>query len=288
MMTNVWNYTAPGEHPDVTVSLGEGNDALYTATVTWYEYEGNGVCGAQVLEDETFAEETPYRAEIKIVPNKTEQSADVCSFAVEENSVKLNGILPSEVQTNSKAVYIYHDFRNASAGAPEAPSGTTVSGTVKAYNSGSAPVVKLYANGVEKYTAQIGAASASGNQYTWSFTFADVAMGYYDLVVTKAGHLTYTIEDVLVTGQALDLNTHNNAAVNTISMLCGDIDGNGWINSTDLGVILQGQNYGKQTTANGVNALADLDGNGWINSTDLGIVLQGQHYGKGKVTVAYT
>lgn len=287
---NITGLDAPvvGEHPDVTVSLGEGNDALYTATVTWYEYEGNGVCGAQVLEDETFAEETPYRAEIKIVPNKTEQSADVCSFAVEENSVKLNGILPSEVQTNSKAVYIYHDFRNASAGAPEAPSGTTVSGTVKAYNSGSAPVVKLYANGVEKYTAQIGAASASGNQYTWSFTFADVAMGYYDLVVTKAGHLTYTIEDVLVTGQALDLNTHNNAAVNTISMLCGDIDGNGWINSTDLGVILQGQNYGKQTTANGVNALADLDGNGWINSTDLGIVLQGQHYGKGKVTVAYT
>ena len=286
---NITGLDAPvvGEHPDVTVSLGEGNDALYTATVTWYEYEGNGVCGAQVLEDETFAEETPYRAEIKIVPNKTEQSADVCSFAVEENSVKLNGILPSDVQTSSKAVYIYHDFRNASAGAPEAPSGTTVSGSVKAYNSGNAPVVKLYANGVEKYTARVGNAVSSGNQYTWSFTFADVAMGYYDLVVTKAGHLTYTVTNVLVTGSELDLTEDADAAISTLSMLCGDITGNGAINFEDYQILISNTNYDKNTSDDGVNATADLTGNGIINFEDYQILISSANYDKNNVVVSY-
>ena len=72
----------------------------------------------------------------------------------------------------------------------------------------------------------------------------------------------------------------------TITLLCGDIDGNGFINSTDLGIILKGQNYGKSTATAGDKA-ADLDGNGFINSTDLGIVLQGQHYGKSAVSVGF-
>ena len=62
---------------------------------------------------------------------------------------------------------------------------------------------------------------------------------------------------------------------------------NGYINSTDLGIILKGQNYGKPSNTAGVEPAADLDGNGYINSTDLGIVLQGQHYGKSAVSVDY-
>lgn len=283
---NITGLDAPvvGEHPDVTVSLGEGNDALYTATVTWYEYEGNGVCGAQVLEGETFAEETPYRAEIKIVPNKTEQSANVCSFNVTEQSVHLNGEYPTDMSANSTSVYIYHDFRNASAGAPEAPSGTTVTGTVKAYNSGNAPVVKLYANGVLKYTAQVGAAAASGNQYTWSFTFSDVAMGYYDLVVTKDGHLTYTIEDVLVTGQALDLTAHANAAISTMSMLAGNMNGDTAINNSDL-IVFRAQ-FGK-TGNNITNPLANINGDSAVNNSDL--IIFRSSFGKttASCTIAY-
>ena len=82
------------------------------------------------------------------------------------------------------------------------------------------------------------------------------------------------------------MTTMTGKAYQTITLLCGDIDGNGFINSTDLGIILKGQNYGKSTATAGDKA-ADLDGNGFINSTDLGIVLQGQHYGKSAVSVSF-
>ena len=86
---------------------------------------------------------------------------------------------------------------------------------------------------------------------------------------------------------AIDLTAMEGKPYQTITLLCGDINGDGWINSTDLGVVLQGQNYGKQTTVAGVNEKADLNGDGWVNSTDLGIVLQGQHYGKSAVSVNF-
>lgn len=122
---------------------------------------------------------------------------------------------------------------------------------------------------------------------TQDFNLDTVAAGIYDLVVTKPGHLTYTVKGIAVEDTPLDLTKHSNAAISTITLLCGDINGDGWVNSTDLGEILQGQNYGKQTTVAGVNKKADLNGDGWVNSTDLGIVLQSQHYGKSAVSVSF-
>ena len=136
-----------------------------------------------------------------------------------------------------------------------------------------------------KYSTTIAATTGSG-QKAQDFTFDAVAKGTYDLVVTKPGHLTYTVKGVVVGDGPLDLTTMTGKAYQTITLLCGDIDGNGFINSTDLGIILKGQNYGKSTATAGDKA-ADLDGNGFINSTDLGIVLQGQHYGKSAVSVSF-
>ena len=168
---------------------------------------------------------------------------------------------------------------------PNAVSAPSVSGKVQSYNPNAAATVKLVQNGAVKYTATTATSSGSG-QAEQSFSFNAVAAGTYDLVVTKPGHLTYTVKNVVVGSTDLDLTKHSNAAISTITLLCGDIDGNGFINSTDLGIILKGQNYGKSTATAGDKA-ADLDGNGFINSTDLGIVLQGQHYGKSAVSVSF-
>ena len=162
----------------------------------------------------------------------------------------------------------------------------SVSGTIKSYNPGNATTIQLMKGGKEQYKTTIAATTGSGQQKQ-TFTFPTVAKGTYDLVVTKAAHLTYTVKNVKVGDTDLDLTKHSNAAISTITLLCGDINGDGWINSTDLGVVLQGQNYGKQTTVAGVNEKADLNGDGWVNSTDLGIVLQGQHYGKSAVSVNF-
>ena len=168
---------------------------------------------------------------------------------------------------------------------PAPTTNISVSGTVKSYNPGNATTIQLKQGGAVKYTVTIDPASGSG-QKEQNFSFPAVAAGTYDLVVTKDGHLTYTVKGVVVEGTAIDLTEHSNAAISTITLLCGDIDGNGFINSTDLGIILKGQNYGKSTATAGDKA-ADLDGNGFINSTDLGIVLQGQHYGKSAVSVNF-
>ena len=168
---------------------------------------------------------------------------------------------------------------------PNAVSAPSVSGTVKSYNPNAAATVKLVQNGAVKYTATTATSSGSG-QKEQNFSFPAVAAGTYDLVVTKPGHLSYTVKGVVVGDSPLDLTTMTGKAYQTITLLCGDIDGNGFINSTDLGIILKGQNYGKSTATAGDKA-ADLDGNGFINSTDLGIVLQGQHYGKSAVSVSF-
>ena len=162
----------------------------------------------------------------------------------------------------------------------------SVSGTIKCYNPGNATTIQLMQGSTEKYKTTIDPASGS-SQMAQDFTFDAVAKGTYDLVVTKPGHLTYTVKNVKVGDTDLDLTAMEGKPYQTITLLCGDINGDGWINSTDLGVVLQGQNYGKQTTVAGVNGKADLNGDGWVNSTDLGIVLQGQHYGKSAVSVNF-
>ena len=170
---------------------------------------------------------------------------------------------------------------------PNAVSAPSVSGTVKSYNPNNPVTVRLIEQGHHEvaYETTIDPTTGSG-QKEQEFTFNAVAKGTYDLVVTKACHLTYTIKNVEVGDTPLNLTTMTGKAYSTITLLCGDIDGNGFINSTDLGIILKGQNYGKSTATAGDKA-ADLDGNGFINSTDLGIVLQGQHYGKSAVSVNF-
>ena len=168
---------------------------------------------------------------------------------------------------------------------PGGNGGVTVSGKITSYNPNNATTIQLMQGGKEQYKTTIAKTTGSG-QVTQDFSFNAVAPGTYDLVVTKDAHLSYTVKNVVVGSTDLDLTTLTGKPYSTITLLCGDIDGNGFINSTDLGIILKGQNYGKSTATAGDKA-ADLDGNGFINSTDLGIVLQGQHYGKSAVSVNF-
>ena len=169
---------------------------------------------------------------------------------------------------------------------PNAVSAPSVSGTVKSYNPGNATTIQLMQGGVEKYSTTIGADSGSG-QKEQSFNFDTVAAGTYDLVVTKPGHLTYTVTGVVVGDAAIDLTKHSNAAISTITLLCGDIDGDGWIDFSDYQELLKSTNYGKQTSAVGVNKIADLDGDTWIDFSDYQILLSSQHYGKSAVSVSF-
>ena len=126
--------------------------------------------------------------------------------------------------------------------------GVAVSGKLTSYNPNNPTTVELRQGGKVKYTATIAKTTSSG-QVTQDFTLAGVLPGTYDLVVTKSAHLKYTVKNVVVETTDIDLTAMTGKSYQTITLLCGDIDGNGFINSTDLGIVLQGQHYGKSAVS---------------------------------------
>ena len=167
-----------------------------------------------------------------------------------------------------------------------AETGVAVSGKITSYNPNNPTTVELRQGGAVKYTVTTATSSGSG-QTEQKFSFPAVAKGTYDLVVTKDGHLKYTVTGVVVGDAAIDLTQHTNAAISTITLLCGDIVKNGYIDFADYQELLSPANYGKKTTNAGVNALADLNGNGYIDFADYQILLSSQHYGKSAVSVNF-
>ena len=165
-------------------------------------------------------------------------------------------------------------------------SGGAVYGKVVSYNPNNPTTVQLMQGGTEKYSTTIKAATGSG-QKEQTFSFPAVAKGTYNLVVTKPGHLSYTVKGVVVGDAALDLTKLTGKAYSTITLLCGDIVKNGYIDFADYQELLSPANYGKKTTDAGVNALADLNGNGYIDFADYQILLSSQHYGKSAVSVSF-
>lgn len=264
----------PGDEIFSNSEVGGVPSGMYVRAISWRDPKPSGYAGAAGTEYTIL--ELALKTDgdcLPMIPTVTDTTADPVSCTV-------NGKPYTCTIIADRGLVCIKDVK-----VPVVPEGVSVSGTVKSYNPGNATTIQLMQGGAEKYSTTIDPTTGSG-QKEQSFTFASVAAGKYDLVVVKPGHLSYTVKNVVVGDTALDLATHTNAAISTITLLCGDIDGNGFINSTDLGIILKGQNYGKSTATAGDKA-ADLDGNGFINSTDLGIVLQGQHYGKSAVSVSF-
>jgi len=110
-------------------------------------------------------------------------------------------------------------------------------------------------------------------------TTIDAKPGTYDLVVTKAGHLTYTITGVVVGDSDIDLKT-SGKAYSTITLLAGDVNGNGTIDYEDSNVIYQLNNFNKSTSVSGVDINADINGDGVIDYDDVNIVYEPIHYNR--------
>lgn len=172
---------------------------------------------------------------------------------------------------------------------PASPTGVTVSGSVKSYNPSNQVTIRLLQGaGDEKYKTTIAASTDSG-QVTQDFSIADVAPGTYDLEVTKAAHLKYTVKNVVVPSSDLDLTTHSNPAISTITLLVGDINGDGYIESTDLNIVWNSANYNK-AVGNAANKRTDVNGDGYVESTDLNLVWNAANYNKNAAvhcTVSY-
>ena len=151
----------------------------------------------------------------------------------------------------------------------EPGAGVTVSGEVTSYNPKNPVTIELKQGGTAVYTETIAALGSGFERNTQSFSIEGVEAGTYDLVVTKTGHLSYTITGVVVSGTDLDLITMTGKVYSDIVMIAGDVNDDGLINASDLSSVLN--NYLKSPAAS--EPLADLNGDNFINSSDLALVL---------------
>ena len=168
---------------------------------------------------------------------------------------------------------------------PNAVSAPSVRGAVKSYNPNNATTIQLMQGGKEQYKTTIAAATGSG-QKEQNFSFNAVAAGTYDLVVTKPGHLTYTVKGVVVGGTAIDLTKHSNAAISTITLIPGDLNNDGSVNTQDYQILTSPSNYGKSASL-AVVKVADINGDGSINTQDYQILTSPSHYGKSNDILTY-
>jgi hypothetical protein len=106
------------------------------------------------------------------------------------------------------------------------------------------------------------------------------------LHVTKPAHASYTVSNIVVTDKSIDLTQSGQAQIKLMTLLAGDIDGDSFINVSDLNTVWSRANYNKQATAP-ANPLCDLNGAGFMNVTDLNILWSRANYNKSAVTVEY-
>ncbi|MDR0490701.1 MAG: dockerin type I domain-containing protein, partial [Oscillospiraceae bacterium] len=165
----------------------------------------------------------------------------------------------------------------------DTPSGSKVIGKIKSYNPKNPITIRLLKNGKVAYTATIQSGAGYG-QAEQSFTIPGVAPGTYSLVITKPAHTKFTVQTVVVGGEDVDLEQDGRPEVRLMSLLCGDINGDGMINNADLAILWMSYNYNR-ATGNASNPLCDLDGDGMVNSADLAILWMSHNYNRGEVIV---
>jgi hypothetical protein len=195
----------------------------------------------------------------------TETASEVHLFVVDEDDEIIEEILADEPIT-----------------------GVTVTGKVKSYNPGNATTLRLLQENEVMFTTTIEAIteSVSGtNPVEQTFTFTDVAPGTYALAVTKPGHTSYTVQNIVVGEETdVDLTQDSRDGAKLITLLCGDINGDGNINGNDLSILWLAANYNKATSA-AQTPLCDLNGDGNINGSDLSVLWLPVNYNKGAVIV---
>ncbi len=157
--------------------------------------------------------------------------------------------------------------------------GVSVKGKVASYNPNNSVTVQLKQGDTEMYTATVTTPTAASGQAEQSFSIPTVAPGTYDLVVTKDAHLTYTVKNVVVETTDIDLTAMIEKPFSTITLLCGDVDGNGSINEDDVSIIRYANNINK-SIADANNKLADINGDGSVNEDDVSIVRYSSHINK--------
>ena len=154
----------------------------------------------------------------------------------------------------------------------------TLAATIMTYNPKNSATVRLVSDGEVVHTYEVGATDGSG-LVTQEFVIEGVVLGEYDLVITKAGHLSYT-----VTGITLDCDT---VIEDILVLVGGDVNGDGCIDLKDVSALTSSDTYGL-TSEDAKTSSADINGDGCFDLLDLTIITSDKNYGKSAVALEYS
>ena len=196
------------------------------------------------------------------------------------------------INTGGKAAYLFVAtlYRNVNetvvySWGNSGSSEHSVSGSIRSYNPGNPTTITLtHDSDGFQYTATIAATTGSG-QITQGFEITGVKAGTYTMVVTKAVHTTFIVRNITV-NEDLILSQHSRSEIQIMTMLCGDINGDGEIGPADLNILRSSNNYMRRTIE-ALNPAADLNGDGEIGPADLNILRSSINYMKGAVIESY-
>jgi alpha-tubulin suppressor-like RCC1 family protein len=178
----------------------------------------------------------------------------------------------------------YQNFtKDFSITVPGSQAGVTVSGLVKTYNPQNPTNLRLMQGADIKYEISIGGEPGSG-QKEQSFAFAGVEPGTYTLLIQKAAHADFTVRNIVVAGNNVDLTNSARPELRLMTLRCGDINGDGNINNSDLTILWSQANYNRSAEA-AANPECDLNGDGLINNIDLTILWLAYNYNRGAIVI---
>jgi hypothetical protein len=139
-----------------------------------------------------------------------------------------------------------------------------VIGTVRSYNSNTATNIALMDGSTVVASTTIAPVDLGGGVFTQRFVLTDVPRGTYTLVVTKPWHLSYTINNLPVFDDIVDVNA---LIEGVIHLPGGDINERGSINTNDF--VYFSQYIGACAVT---YPKADVNGDGVIDRTDRDIM----------------
>jgi len=158
-----------------------------------------------------------------------------------------------------------------------------ISGIVRSYNPKVRAIIRLMQGDYVMDTVITEYMPGSG-QVEQPFKFTDVEPGTYEIFIEKKAHATFTVQSIIVVNKDIDLTQDNRPEVRLMTLRCGDINGDGLINDSDLTVLWMLENYNRKAS-DAEEPLCDLNGDGMINDQDLTILWMAYNYNQGPVII---
>ncbi len=119
-----------------------------------------------------------------------------------------------------------------------------------------------------------------------TFTLEQLPAGVYDLEITRASHLPYTLRGIEIFMEDVDLSVHSDPAIAGISLTAGDVNGDGCIDLQDVVLLTSKDTYSK-SYEEAATPEADVNGDGSFDLQDLTIITSTDNYGQRAAAVDF-